>query len=630
MSKAILRKKADIKEPVKGPVVKPLAPGEKAKPGTGFKERPNAGAPRDERKPRAPNGGGKSYSPQAPRVGNAGISVRPVGSITGPAKITAVSEVKINLSVQTHVSGEVPSGVHPGIRHPGGIQANAGSAVITPLAAKAPHPFRAGLPPRDRSRDDRGNRGDSARGNSGRSSYDRGFRGDRNANAPRGGGFGGRDSFSRGERTYSARPQTGGYGTRTVIKPLDKPLVNKVAKDPAPIKNRKLSADTFRLFAICPGGLDDILKKEIEALPANILQTYPGGVEFEGDLDMAYTSILKLRTASRVLLLLKDFKKIFKPEELYVAIQAINWTTVFEATSTFAVYLTESQSTAEERRIRVNPQFWALKAKDAIVDQFTEKRGERPSVDRAEPDITIRLHLHDQMLKVYLDLSGPSLHERGYRSETLEAPMKENLAAGLLLLAGWDKACLAKTAFLDPYCGSGTLLIEAALIATRTAPGLFRNRFGFMSWIGHDADIFEKVHARLKTEQITDTSLLPEMSGSDQNVEAVAITKENLRRAGMANFVNLKTERFEDVTPPSDQGLIVTNPPYGVRLDEVEALKLTYQNMGSKFKHQFKGWTVGVITSEKTLLHAIALKPSKKFALHNGGLESQYSIFELY
>jgi 23S rRNA (guanine2445-N2)-methyltransferase / 23S rRNA (guanine2069-N7)-methyltransferase len=392
----------------------------------------------------------------------------------------------------------------------------------------------------------------------------------------------------------------------------------------------KLKPAVYRLFAICPGGLDEILRKEIETLPAKVLDTYSGGVEFEGNLETAYLATLKLRTASRVLLMLREFKKIFKPEELYVAIQQIDWTRVFSVESTFAIYLTESTSTAEERRLPVNPQFWALKAKDSLVDQFQTKTGKRPNVSREDPDITIRLHLHDQKLKVYLDFSGPSLHERGYRTETLEAPMKENLAAGLLLLAGWPEASQNGVAFYDPFCGSGTLLVEAALIASRTAPGLFRTRFGFMSWLEHQPEVFEKVYEQLKSERIKDAAMLPKIFGSDLNANAIAITRENLTRAGMEKFVSLKTEHFENTTPPAPKGLIVTNPPYGVRLDEVESLKQTYQKMGSTFKHQYKGWTAGVITSEKSLLALIALKPSKKWALHNGGLESQFSLFQLY
>ncbi len=391
---------------------------------------------------------------------------------------------------------------------------------------------------------------------------------------------------------------------------------------------RKKDIPIYRYFAICPGNLDEVLKQEVEALPAKITATYPGGVEFEGTLETAYLANLKLRTASRVLLLLKSFKKIFKPEELYDAIQEIEWNKIFTANCTFAIYLTESST--KERRIPVNNQFWALKAKDSIVDQFREHSDERPSIDRNDPDITIRLHLHDQLLKVYLDLSGPSLHERGYRGPTLAAPMKENLAAGLLLLAGWDKLCETGTALVDPFCGSGTILIEAALIATHTAPGLFRTRFGFMSWLDHDPDLFEKVHARLKSERVTDFKKISKIVGSDMSKEAIIVTQENLKRAGLENAVQMKISKFEDTRAFQSKGIIVTNPPYGVRLDEIDSLRATYQAMGTTFKHQYKGWDAAVITSEKTLMHSIGLKPSKKWSLYNGGLESQFSLFKLY
>lgn len=382
------------------------------------------------------------------------------------------------------------------------------------------------------------------------------------------------------------------------------------------------------LFAICPSGLDDVLHEEVKALGATVLASYPGGIEFEGDLDMAYTACLSLRSASRLLLLLKKVNKIFKPEELYAAVSDVDWFSVFDPNCTFAIYFTETKT--QERREPMNLQFWSLKAKDAIVDQFRTRYNERPNVDRKDPDITIRFHLHDQMLKMYLDLSGQSLHERGYRGETLEAPIKENLAAGLLLLAGWDKLAAQKVPFYDPFCGSGTLLIEAAMIASNTAPNLFRHRFGFFSWKKHDADLFEAVHARLKAQRITDPALLPQFLGSDLSPGAIKVAMRNRDQAGFENLIQFKQARFEETDPPFEKGLIVTNPPYGVRLSENEALQPLYQSIGSTLKHRYKGWTCGLITSDKILLHGIALKPTKKYALHNGGLESIFSVFTLY
>ena len=390
----------------------------------------------------------------------------------------------------------------------------------------------------------------------------------------------------------------------------------------------KPAPKTYPMFAICPGALDEALLKEVEKLPAKVTAAYPGGVEFEGDLKTAYLANLKLRTASRVLLQLKRFKKIFKPEELYAAISEIQWPEVFGVESTFAVYLTESET--KDRRIPVNQQFWALKAKDAIVDSFRNRGLERPNVNRDEPDITIRLHLHDQILKVYLDLSGPSLHERGYRTSVLEAPLKENLAAGLLLLSGWQYYCNEGFAFHDPFCGSGTLLIEAAMIATRTAPGLYRRRFGFFAWLGHDPELFQQVFDEVNAERVRDPSKVAVMRGSDADPEAVRVTKSNLENAGLADFVELSVKRFEETEAREQKGLIVTNPPYGVRLNELQSLKPVYEAMGSTLKHKYKNWTAGIITSEKQLLHCVGLKPSKKWAIFNGGLESQFSLFRMY
>jgi 23S rRNA (guanine2445-N2)-methyltransferase / 23S rRNA (guanine2069-N7)-methyltransferase len=385
---------------------------------------------------------------------------------------------------------------------------------------------------------------------------------------------------------------------------------------------------TLSLFAICPGGLDEVLQTELEKLPAKVTRTFPGGVEFEGDLRTAYLANLKLRTASRVLLLLGKSKKVFEPEELYQSVQSVDWTSVFGPESTFAVYATTSET--RERRVAVNHQFWALKAKDAIVDQFRAKGRERPNVSRDEPDITVRLHLHDQILKIYLDLSGPALHERGYRSRTLEAPMKENLAAGLLLLAGWQYYCNEGFAFLDPFCGSGTLIAEAALIATRSAPGLYRRRFGFFAWLGHDPALFQKVHDEVAAERILDPGKVPLMIASDRSAEAVRVAERNLANAGLIDLVQLRVGPFEESEAPAPKGIIVTNPPYGVRLDELASLKPVYRALGSTLKHRYTDWTAGIITSEKLLLDEIGLKPGKKWNLHNGGLESRFSLFRIH
>ncbi len=391
---------------------------------------------------------------------------------------------------------------------------------------------------------------------------------------------------------------------------------------------RKKSETVYRLFAICPGGLDEVLKKEVEGIDAKILDVYPGGVEFEGNLETAYRACLSLRTASRVLLLIQDFKKIFQPDELYTAIRSIEWHRIFAPNCTFAVYFTETNNNS--RKNPINPQYMALKAKDAIADCFNDRFGERPDVDRQSPDISIRLHLHNHILKVYLDLSGRSLHERGYRTRTLEAPIKENLAAGLLLLSGWKEASQKKVTFVDPFCGSGTILIEAAMIATNTPPCFFRTTFGFYSWRDHQPSLFQKVRENLESKIIKNPVQLPRLIGSDLNPQALNVTIENLKNCGLDSLVELHCLPFEDSKPYTPSGMIVTNPPYGVRLDEMESLKKTYQKMGSTLKHHFKGWQCGVITSEMALFHSIALKPSQKWKLHNGNLDSEFRIFKMF
>jgi len=391
---------------------------------------------------------------------------------------------------------------------------------------------------------------------------------------------------------------------------------------------RKKAEVLYRFFAICPGGLDEVLKNELEVLGAKVLEVYSGGVEFEGNLEMAYRTCLCLRSASRVLYMIQEAKQIFQPEELYDAVRSVDWLKIFAPTATFAVYFTETNN--KSRRDPINTQFWALKAKDAIADYFMDRFGERPNVDRQTPDISIKLHLHNHILKIYLDLSGRSLHERGYRSQTLDAPIKENLAAGLLLLSGWDKKCREKVTFQDPFCGSGTILIEAAMIATNTPPSLYRKEFGFSAWRDHQSGLFDRVKEALISKIDKNPANLPLMLGSDQSADAINITRQNLKNCGLQDVVKLQVLPFEFTKPATPIGLMVTNPPYGVRMNEVEALKATYQKIGSTLKHEYKGWRCGVITSEETLFHAIALKPSKKWKLHNGSLESEFRIFDMF
>lgn len=392
------------------------------------------------------------------------------------------------------------------------------------------------------------------------------------------------------------------------------------------IKPAPTSSRIHQLFATCAGGLDSVLKQEIEALPAKITHHYPGGVEFEGNLDCIYRACLRLRSANRVLLKIKQSKKIFNPDELYRAVQEIRWSDFLDSETTFSISFTASQT--KERKNIANTQFLTLKAKDAIVDQLRQAWGSRPSVEKDDPDVQIRFHWHDHILKSYLDLSGSSLHARGYRLEAGPAPIQESLAAGLLGLAEWRPE--VSSVFLDPFCGSGTFLIEALLKASNTAPGLYRQKFGFYTWKGHEPEVFDRAIENCKKDQKLDPAELPKFFGSDLSPEAIAITQRNLERTGLQHLAQLQVSDFETLPPPAATGWMFTNPPYGVRLGETSDLVLLYQKIGSRLKHHYAGWKCGVISSEIKLMQAIALRPSKKFRIQNGGLDASFFLFDLY
>jgi 23S rRNA (guanine2445-N2)-methyltransferase / 23S rRNA (guanine2069-N7)-methyltransferase len=396
----------------------------------------------------------------------------------------------------------------------------------------------------------------------------------------------------------------------------------------APTKTiiRRKPAENFTLFAVCPGGLEPALKEELENFQLVTTAEFPGGIEFQGNLETAYRTCLSLRTASRLLLRLSEFNSIRSPEDFYQCIRSMDWAKVFIPTSTFAVYFTESNS--QNKRPENAPQFMALKAKDAIADSFRESLGQRPDVSRDDPDITIRIHLHHQNVKVYLDFSGPSLHERGYRKRTGEAPLKENLAAGLLHLSGWAKNPVLPV--YDPFCGSGTLLIEAALIASKTAPGLFRTHYGFLAWRGHQRSTYDRVRDQLEEIRIKDFSDLPKIFGSDVDPSVLDIAFENIERAGFSSWIHLESKDFSETKANQPKGLILMNPPYGVRIGSEENLHGLYQMIGSTLKHRFSGWSAGIISSQLSFFHAVSLKPRKKHKIHNGAIETLFYVYVLF
>lgn len=395
---------------------------------------------------------------------------------------------------------------------------------------------------------------------------------------------------------------------------------------------RKKSSQNYRYFITCPSGLESVLKQELEFEGFSVLKEFPSGLEVEGPLEAAYHLTLSLRTASKVLLLLGEATGIDNPNQLYDFARTIPWHEVFVPQNTFAIHATESTTKFGAKRMPAN--LVGLKTKDALVDHFRDRFGERPNVSKEQPDVFLAVHLHNRTVKIYFDLAGKGLHERGYRLEAGRAPIRENVAAGLLMLAGWTPKLAATSSlppcFLDPFCGSGTIAIEAALIATRTVPGLIRTQYSFFSWRQHQPSLYEKVLQKFKERVLENSDAIPALYSYDVDGGTVALAQANGERAKMNQRIQFKQIAFEDTQAPLDRGLMVFNPPYGVRLGELEETSQLYQRIGSHLKHHYRGWNAGIISSEIKLFHSMGLKPSKKFSIQQGGLDAKFFCYDLY
>ncbi|MDP5291957.1 bifunctional 23S rRNA (guanine(2069)-N(7))-methyltransferase RlmK/23S rRNA (guanine(2445)-N(2))-methyltransferase RlmL [Oceanimonas sp. CHS3-5] len=375
-------------------------------------------------------------------------------------------------------------------------------------------------------------------------------------------------------------------------------------------------------FATCPKGLESLLSDELQALGASQVQETVAGVAFLGELDVAYRACLWSRLASRIMLQLADFP-MRDDMDLYLGASNIEWETHIEEGQTFAVDFSGSN------RAITNTQYGALKIKDAIVDRLSKRRGERPSVDKRFPDIRILAHLKRERVSITLDLSGPALHQRGYRQQAGEAPLKENLAAAILLRSGWD----AKSPLVDPMCGSGTLLIEAALMAADQAPGLLRPRFGFMAWSGHDRELWQSLHAEATVRATRGLNKADAVIyGFDQDKRVLGFARDNAEAAGVERLINFAQGSVSVLKNPSEQpGWLISNPPYGERLSEFPSLLGLHQGLGDTLRDQFKGWHVSLISSSPELLSCLRLRPEKTYKLFNGALACElrnYAIAE--
>ena len=373
------------------------------------------------------------------------------------------------------------------------------------------------------------------------------------------------------------------------------------------IKQNQLLAKT--LF-----GLEQVLADELKAIGAEDIEILKRAVSFTGDKEIMYRSNYCCRTALRVLKPIAKFS-VNSAEQLYDNVKRINWPQYLDLNGTFAIDETVGSSVFSHTK------FVALKAKDAIADRFRMKFGRRPSVDVRNPDLRINIHIYKDDCTISLDSSGDPLYKRGYRVLTDKAPINEILAAGMILLSGWEKDCN----FIDPMCGSGTILIEAAMFANNIPPGVFRN-FGFEKWNDFDKKLWDNI---VQDELSKKCDFNFEIVGSDRSYKAVEIARQNLKEANLQNHITLFHNSIEKQIPPKAKGIMIMNPPYGERMEVNNQIEL-YTKIGDSLKKNYAGYSAWLISSDFTALKHIGLRPSRKIALYNGQLECRYLRFDIY
>ena len=370
----------------------------------------------------------------------------------------------------------------------------------------------------------------------------------------------------------------------------------------------------FELIAKTFMGLEPVLAQELTQMGANNVQIGRRMVSFTGDKEMMYRANFQLHTAIRILKPISHFKAR-SAEDVYESVKKIDWSKYILDGKTFSV---DSVVYSEEFR---NSRFVTYKVKDAIVDQFREATGNRPNISVSNPDIRLHIHIADEDATLCLDSSGESLHRRGYRQESVEAPLNEVLAAGMILMTGWKGDC----DFIDPMCGSGTLLIEAALIARNISPGVFRKEFAFEKWPDFDQDLFDAIY----NDDTQEREFVHHIYGYDVDMKAVHTARLNVRAAGLTKDITVDQADFKDFTKPENKSIIVTNPPYGERISTPNLLA-TYKMIGERFKHQFMGNDAWVLSYREECFDQIGLKPSIKIPVFNGSLECEFRKYTIF
>ena len=370
----------------------------------------------------------------------------------------------------------------------------------------------------------------------------------------------------------------------------------------------------FEMVAKTFMGLEDILAEELTALGAKDVVKGCRVVTFRGDKALMYRANFALRTAIRVLKPIKHF--IAKSaDEVYDKIKEIDWQEYIGEGKTFTVDSVVYSETFS------NSRFVTYKVKDAIVDQFRERTGQRPNISVSDPDVRLNVHIHGEEATLSLDSSGESLHRRGYRQEAVEAPLNEVLAAGMILMTGWR----GETDFIDPMCGSGTLPIEAALIACNIAPGVFRKEYAFEKWADFDADLFDEIY----NDDSQEKEFEHHVYGYDIDFKAVNIATANVKAAGLTKHVTIAQQDFKDFQGTKEPAIIVTNPPYGERISTHNLLE-TYKMIGERLKHAFKEGDAWVLSYKEECFQQIGLKASVKVPLYNGSLECEFRKYQMF
>jgi putative N6-adenine-specific DNA methylase len=371
----------------------------------------------------------------------------------------------------------------------------------------------------------------------------------------------------------------------------------------------------MKLIAKTLYGLEKTLADELVGLGAKDVQQVNRAVIFEGDTSLLYKVNYCARSAMSVLMQVSEFR-IRSADDLFKSSLKVNWTDYMDQDQTFSIVPVVSSPMFSHTG------YPGLILKDSIADWFRQSTGKRPSVDTKDPDIVLNLHISNDQVTISLDSSVIPLYKRGYRKEQGSAPINEVLAAGIVLISGWDAA----TTFLDPMCGSGTIPIEAAMIASHISPGRYRKSYGFQKWKNYDKDQFAKVKIESEAKAVVPAI---KIYGSDISDHAVSIAEDNVKSAGLSDIVSIRKDDFKDVKGTDNEGIIIMNPPYGERIKTTDAGDL-YGMIGSSLKHNFPGYTAWIITSDKESLKQVALKPAMKITLFNGALECVLAKYEMY